>query len=133
MISESKKAFIKYHLPAILAALTIILVSSIPNLRAPLPNRISFGDKFVHAFEYGVFCFLIWWSVSHNSNKKIRGFAAIISFLIAVFWGAFDEIYQAFVPGRLSDSYDWIADCIGAGISQAVIIIRNQNISKEIS
>ena len=122
-----KKNFIKYHLPAVVAAVAIVIISSIPNLKTPLPNHITFGDKFVHALEYGVFCFLIWWSVSHNSNKKIRNFAAIIAFLVAVVWGAFDEIYQSSVPGRLSDSYDWIADCVGAGISQTVIIIRNQN------
>ena len=122
------KNFIKYHLPAILVGIAIVVISSIPNLKTPLPKNFTLGDKFAHIFEYGVFCFLIWWSFSHNPNEKIRKFAAIIAFLIAVLWGAFDEIYQASVPGRLSDSFDWIADCIGAGITQTIIIIKNKSL-----
>jgi len=121
------KNFVKYHLPAIATGITIIIISSIPNLKMPLSNNITFTDKFVHAIEYGIFCFLIWWSLSHNPNERIRNFAAISAFIIAVSWGAFDEIYQSSVPGRLSDSFDWIADCIGAGISQTIVIIKNQN------
>lgn len=42
--------------------------------------------------------------------KKYSGFAAI---LLTALYGAVDEFYQKFVPGRTSDIYDVVADTAG--------------------
>lgn len=126
MISSEKfKRFMKYHFPAIFIALSILILSSIPNLSIPNPNKINFGDKILHAVEYGIFSLFLWWSLSHHSNETVRKYSPMIALFIAISWGAFDEFYQSTVPGRLSDSFDWIADTIGACITQTAIIIRS--------
>jgi VanZ family protein len=129
MLSESKLNFIKYHLPAILTAISIIVLSSIPNLKSPIPNKIDFGDKLLHAVEYGFFSLVMWWSLSHNRNQTIRKYSPVIALIIALSWGIIDEIYQSTVPGRMSDPFDWIADSVGACLALTVIIITT-NISK---
>lgn len=44
------------------------------------------------------------------------------AFLIAVWFGAFDEVHQAFVPGRDAGVTDWLFDLLGAllGVKLAV-------------
>lgn len=39
-----------------------------------------------------------------------------IALLIAVWWGALDEVHQAFVPGRDAGVTDWLFDLAGAWI-----------------
>lgn len=38
------------------------------------------------------------------------------AFLIAVWFGAFDEVHQAFVPGRDAGITDWLFDLLGAWV-----------------
>jgi VanZ family protein len=40
----------------------------------------------------------------------------LVSLLIASLYGVSDEVHQAFVPGRDSSPFDWLADTIGAGL-----------------
>lgn len=37
-----------------------------------------------------------------------------VALLIAVWWGALDEVHQAFVPGRDAGIVDWLFDLAGA-------------------
>ena len=61
-------------------------------------------DKLAHAFEYAVLGFLL--------AKATRSWRA--AWVIAAWYGATDEVHQAFVPGRMAGIDDWWADVTGA-------------------
>ena len=43
--------------------------------------------------------------------------------LLATLYGAFDEVHQAFTPGRSPDVRDVVADCLGAALGVAAILL----------
>jgi VanZ family protein len=50
----------------------------------------------------------------------------ILTIVVALFYGAFDELHQMFIPGRFADIYDWLADAVGSmsGVLIVFILIR---------
>ncbi len=55
--------------------------------------------------------------------KKYSGLAALF---FTAFYGAVDEFYQKFVPGRTSDIYDVIADTVGGLLYLLVFWLLNR-------
>jgi VanZ family protein len=104
--------------PALSYMLLIWALSSIPTQFDF--SRIPFRDKGVHFVEYGTLSVLL----SHAARGTWRGLRPLSVFLLAVtfttLWGIIDEIHQAFVPGRVSDVNDVLADALGALIGGSV-------------
>jgi VanZ family protein len=77
-------------------------------------------DKLLHALAYGLLAAL-WcraltvWPLEGRPAAAIAAAAAIL----AALYGLSDEIHQAFVPGRMADPWDWMADGFGAVIGAA--------------
>ncbi|MDZ7623473.1 MAG: VanZ family protein [Ignavibacteriaceae bacterium] len=38
----------------------------------------------------------------------------IATIVICLFYGAVDELHQMLVPGRFAETWDWVADALGA-------------------
>ena len=57
----------------------------------------------------------------HEASLEGRPAAAIAAaaVILAALYGLSDEIHQAFVPGRMADPWDWMADGFGAAIGAA--------------
>ena len=123
--SKPLHRFAKFHLPAIIYALVIIVVSSIPNLQSPKVVAIAF-DKVAHLFEYAIFTILIFRSFSHWSvtSKPTRTF--LFSALFLSLFAIFDESYQNLIPGRNSDLLDILADLSGALLVLMVLGLRRK-------
>ncbi|MDV6373846.1 VanZ family protein [Deinococcus sp. ZS9-10] len=49
-----------------------------------------------------------------------------VALLIAVWWGALDEVHQSFVPGRDAGVTDWLFDLAGAWMGSALAQRRNR-------
>jgi len=114
------KAFAIYHLPAILYGIAILAVSSAPNLKVP---EVDFWavDKVVHFLEYAGFAFLIFRSVSRSRWGR-RGCSAFWTSLALLAGVALtDELWQSFVPGRVSDPLDYLADVLGGAVAVVVL------------
>ena len=115
--------------PAIIASIAIFLVSQMQH-----PPMINFGiewnDKLLHIiayFFYGLSLIVLFLGGFVNIHvKRAILFVLIFGALFAVS----DEIHQAFVPGRTSDVFDWLADCIGISISLTLINMVNKIIQK---
>lgn len=106
--------FLRYHLPVILYAGLIFLVSSISTLPSKVPF-FTFRDKVVHFLEYLVFGYLLW----HSATRwKIAGLMKLIllTLFLGMIYAGSDEIHQYYVPGRDGNVYDWIADVIGLAV-----------------
>jgi VanZ family protein len=98
--------------PALGYMLLIWALSSIPTQFDF--SRVPFHDKGVHCVEYATLAVLL----AHALLGTFTRAGALVVFgaaaLGTTLWGAIDEIHQAFVPGRVSDVYDLMADAIGA-------------------
>lgn len=109
----SGRAFRAWRLlPAVAWAAGIWLVSSTPDdgsswldlpWLAPLTS-LPLLDKLVHAGLFGVLAALLLFA-------RAAPWAAVA---IASSLGVLDEIHQGFVPGRMADPWDLLADVVGA-------------------
>lgn len=90
---------------ALLWALGIFWLSSAPDARGAA-QLLTFpgADKLAHAAVFGVLAALLYGATG-------RPYLAV---LLASAYGIFDEVHQAFVPGRHSDPLDWVANTVGA-------------------
>ena len=99
-----------YWLPAITYMAIIFTLSSFP-LQSPVIDKI--GDKTIHILEYGILVHLLAFALHKTTQWPLRkiGLTAIP---LTVLYGISDEIHQAFVPNRLCDWKDIIADFLGS-------------------
>jgi VanZ family protein len=103
------KIFFIFQGPAILYAILIFFMSSLPGFKVPsLP--IDFGDKLVHFLEYGLFGIFLYraFRYSQSSFQPLR-----LTMAFGMLYAASDEIHQLFVPDRSCDFFDFVTDSIG--------------------
>jgi VanZ family protein len=105
-------------LPALLCAGFMFWLSSQPNPLPFLPRALLSQDKLLHAIEYAVFAALVALPLARLAPRGVFLAAA----LTASAYGATDELHQAFVPGRVADVRDWIADSAGALLGAAAVV-----------
>jgi VanZ family protein len=78
----------------------------------PMPSMFEFQDKVMHFGAYFILGIFSWRGFRH------QGFAgrqlALVSLLFCSVYGISDEWHQAYVPGRSSSGWDWLADTLGA-------------------
>jgi VanZ family protein len=114
IISFLQRPFFRYHLPAIMFAVVIFILSSIPKLNPPnLGFKVQ--DKFYHFVFYGAFGFLVARSFSFLKFSQVFPKKYLFyAILFSVAYGLSDEIHQYYVPGRQCSFGDFLADSIGA-------------------
>lgn len=102
-------------LPVALWMGVMFSVSSIPGGDLP-GTAIPHADKLAHTAEYVVLGFLLMRALS-GSFRKIN-LAKMISsaIIVAVVYAVFEERHQLYVPGRMCDLFDFLADFIGANV-----------------
>ncbi len=115
--------FLWYHLPVILYAGVIIALSSIPNLKTPQIQIVAL-DKVAHFFEYAIFAFLTFRSVTHITDSITITKSLLISALFLSLFALLDEYYQHCIPGRHLDLWDYITDVGGALFVLAILGLR---------
>ena len=95
--------------PPVLWSIAIVVVSSLPGSAIRLPS-IQFIDKFAHFLEFGLLSFLVlrgWGKI--RGRKRAFFFGVLYSILFAFS----DEVHQFYVPGRIVDPFDFLANCAG--------------------
>lgn len=97
----------------------IFIQSSIPDLSPP-DMGFKLQDKFAHVIEFAILGVLL--LRAFKSGEKIRNIKQVnwLTIFCGGFYAVFDEIHQYFVPGRLADIYDVLADI--AGIFLVIIL-----------
>lgn len=123
------KKFIIYHFPAILFAILIISVSSIPNLSVRKLRFLAF-DKVVHFLEYAFFALLVFRSISNISPKVSLNQAVTFSAVGVIFFSLADEFYQRYIPGRHFDYYDILTDVLGALLVLLLLWINRKRLKQ---
>ena len=123
--SGRARRFLIYHLPAIACGLGIIVLSSMPYLRAP-NIRFLAVDKLAHLIEYAAFTLLAFRSIYQLGGEPNLRRALLISALFVSLFALSDEFYQQFVPGRHSDWRDFLVDIAGAFLVLLVLGLYRQ-------
>jgi len=99
----------------ILWMLAIYAFSTMPGVvRSQLDTYTS--DKTVHFAAFFIAAFLLhrWMITWHWPAAGAHGVRAALTVLIVSAGAAIDEVYQTFIPGRVGDVADWVADTSGA-------------------
>jgi len=106
-------------LPAILFALMIFILSSIPGDKFPVIEFTIFSlDKLVHATIYAIFGFLTAHALYHqNIFPYLKANWFISGVFLTLLYAISDETHQCFVPNRSSDIMDINADLVGILLS----------------
>lgn len=120
--------FQKYWFPVILYSGIIFCVSSIPNLKTPLPE-VQF-DKFLHVLEYLPFGFLLARLICHTRCSVSRGTVLTTVALGSLFYGLSDEMHQMFVPGRDAEIIDVIAAALGGLGGGYIFLLFSRKVKK---
>lgn len=117
-------AVIRLHLPPILLASLICILSSLPSPKVP-GFLFSGADKGIHVILYLALTWLVHRSLAgQQCSIGIRQNALPLSALISVAYGLFDEWHQAGVPGRDSSAGDLMADGIGSILYVSICAFR---------
>jgi VanZ family protein len=82
-------------------------------------------DKLLHFIEYGGLAVL--WYRAFAGEGVTTVTAALLALAAASLYAASDEVHQAFIPERMSDVRDWIADTIGAAIAVVLCVVVRRN------
>lgn len=108
------------YLPLIIYWIFILVFTSIPTV--PFQGIFAFEDKVEHLFAYFVLTVMLALALHFQQKFLIisRNFL-IFALLIGLFYGAFDEIHQYFIPGRSCELLDWVADSVGSFLGIGVV------------
>jgi VanZ family protein len=78
----------------------------------PIPKSVP--GNYLHYPEYAVLGFMLARAIQGGDRGRPGLSLLVTAFALSVFFGAADEVRQAFVPGRIPDVADWLRDCGGA-------------------
>ena len=111
-------------IPAIIWAFVLAWLMLIPSYSLPKSKLLSY-DKLAHISLFSIQSFLVGWGML-TKNKQIT-LTHVLFILPATFvYSSALELLQQFVPGRMTDLYDFIANSVGGLLGVAVFYIFTQ-------
>ncbi|HEY6627340.1 MAG TPA: VanZ family protein [Ignavibacteriaceae bacterium] len=115
---EKRKVWLVY-IPLVIYWLVLFVATTLPSERLP---SIGFSDKINHFFAYFILAVLVNLMLIYQRKSRFLFVKAqIATIVICLFYGAVDELHQMLVPGRFAETWDWVADALGA--SAGVLIV----------
>ena len=113
--------FARYWLPVIMYVGLILMLSAQQNLQPPI--QFHNADKFYHVLEYtGLGVLLARASRAGQRGGPSTGWVWR-TLALGLMVGTADEIFQSFVPTRMSSVYDLLADVTGLLLAQLVYLL----------
>lgn len=120
------KSFIINQGPAILVAIILFILSSIP-YPPPIILNVSYEDLIMHAIVYSAFGFFVARALHNQTNYlRLKENLFLFTIIIGTLYGISDEFHQYFVPGRVTDILDVLADSVGTLIGFAIFNFWNK-------
>ena len=117
--------FLKYHLPLIVYAGLIFILSSFSTLPRQMPD-FTLSDKVAHLIEFSILGLLLWRSGIRWRIRLSKLSLLLLMILIGVIYAASDEYHQYFVPGRECHILDWVADVVGLAVGAVTAYIFSE-------
>jgi VanZ family protein len=120
---ERNKVILVY-LPLIIYWIVLLALTSFPVEYIP---STGVSDKIEHYFAYVLLAGLLFFTLSFQEKfKALKRRPFLFTMIISVVYGAADELHQLFVPGRICDIIDWIADFLGVITALLLIYFLKQ-------
>jgi VanZ family protein len=116
----SRRAFSLAKLATILLAAYWLLLMIGTHVPASAGGSPVIWDKLVHWAAYAGLAVLLALVVQSRYGLSLRRYTVIC--LIAIGYGAIDELAQLPIPGRNADFHDWVADLLG--VASGLILFR---------
>ena len=120
---ERNKIMLVY-IPLVLYWIILFTATTLPGNQ--LPN-LGISDKIEHFSAFLILSVLL--NLTLLFQRKSRLFfryAAILTIIICLLYGAVDEIHQLIIPGRSADIRDWLADSTGVFLGVFILnLIKN--------
>lgn len=102
----------KFSILTVLWALTIIVLSFLPNEELPEITFLWSPDKLAHFGVYAILAILLALSISKRWGNSTRKYVLII--IICGVFGSMIEIFQPILTNRYFEIYDIVANLLGA-------------------
>ena len=103
---------------AVLLSLGIFTLSSFP---LTIPRRVPYNDKVAHVLIYFLLGLAYLNAAMMGFTRRGRG-RMLLALLAVVIFGLLDEWHQSFVPGRVADKWDVLADALG-GVAALLAVL----------
>lgn len=113
--------YLKRYPLALLAAISIAVLSLIPIPEVNPPVEVPLADKWVHMLMYGTLCCVIWWEYlrSHRQKNWLR--IVFFAFLAPIVMGGALELAQRYLTTcRSGEWLDFVANSIGVLLATIV-------------
>lgn len=111
------------QIPVFVYTVAIFIGSSLP---VGGQFNILGKDKILHAIEFGLYAITMNIAIVYSGNAKYVREDIFYTILFSMFYAAFDEIHQGFVPLRDCSIYDFMADVIGIVFFSAIYKLFNK-------
>ena len=96
----------------VMIAIIIFIASHQSKLTVP-DFGFKIEDKIIHGIVYFIFGLSLVYSILRiNPSFSLLKLRYLV-IIIGILYGASDEVHQYFIPGRVCDIYDLIADSVG--------------------
>ncbi len=103
----------------------IFALSSIPGSQVP-----SGGGTLAHFGVYALLGGLL--LLAFLNEAETAGRALAYAILASSLYAVTDELHQAFVPGRVPDTFDWGVDTLGAAFGASVTLLALRFVHRNI-
>ncbi|MBW6457958.1 MAG: VanZ family protein [FCB group bacterium] len=108
-----RRAYLLFTVTGVYAVIIMVFLllpsDSIPKVRILSP------DKLWHMFMY--FLLALGLMFSFREGNYQRWYNRRWTFIIALIHASASEVLQVFSPGRSSNIFDWLANCLGIGLA----------------
>ena len=84
-------------------------------------SRFPGQDKVAHAVLYGGLATVVSLGIRRSGRRVSPWVQLVVPVALAGMYGITDEIHQMYVPGRTPDTWDVLADALGAAIAQILL------------
>lgn len=112
--------------------LAIFVGGSLKLPPAPIQSPTIGWDKFAHALGFFLTHRIAERALRHEpdavAGSRLR--VVLMAALLAAFLGGLLEVYQAALPHRSADIFDFIADVVGVGLAVLVSVSRQPRTGK---
>ena len=107
---EQRKTWLVY-LPLALYWIILFTATTLPGNQLP---DLHLSDKIEHFSAFFILSVLLNLAlIFQRKSFVLFKYAALVTIVITLSYGAIDELHQIFIPGRSADIRDWLADSTG--------------------
>ena len=107
---EQRKVWLVY-IPLALYWIILFTATTLPGSQLP---DFHLNDKIEHFSAFFILSVLLNLAlIFQRKSYFLFKYAALVTIIISLSYGAIDELHQIFIPGRSADIRDWLADSTG--------------------